>query len=66
MIVVDEVTLVGSRCGPFPAALRLLEQRLIDVESLVHATYPLDEGVVAFERAAAPGVLKVLLEVDER
>ncbi len=62
MVVVDEVTLVGSRCGPFPAALRLLEQRLVDVESLIHATYPLDQGPAAFERAAAPGVLKVLLD----
>ena len=60
-VVVDEVTLVGSRCGPFPAALRLLEQRLVEVESLIHVTYPLNEGLAAFEQAAAPGVLKVLL-----
>ncbi|MEW5958381.1 MAG: alcohol dehydrogenase catalytic domain-containing protein [Chloroflexota bacterium] len=61
LVVVDEVTLVGSRCGPFPAALRLLEQRRVDVEPMIHAAYPLDEGLVAFERAGAPGVLKVLL-----
>jgi threonine dehydrogenase-like Zn-dependent dehydrogenase len=66
MVVVDEVTLVGSRCGPFPAALRLLARRLVDVESLIHGTYPLVEGVAAFERAAAPGVLKVLLAAAER
>jgi alcohol dehydrogenase len=64
MLVVDEVTVVGSRCGPFAAALRLLEQRLIEVEPLIHATFPLDEGLVAFERAVAPGVLKVLLSVS--
>ena len=63
MAVVDEVTIVGSRCGPFPAALRLLAQRLVDVEPLLHATFRLDEGVAAFEQAAAPGVLKVLLAV---
>ena len=63
MAVVDEVTIVGSRCGPFPAALRLLAQRLVDVEPLIHATFRLDEGVAAFEQAAAPGVLKVLLAV---
>ncbi|GAB4528491.1 MAG: alcohol dehydrogenase catalytic domain-containing protein [Anaerolineae bacterium] len=63
MVVVDEVTIVGSRCGPFPAALRLLEGRLIDVESLIHASFPLDAGLAAFERAAAPGVLKVLLTI---
>lgn len=61
MLVVDEVTIVGSRCGPFPAALRLLEGRLIDVESLIQETFSLDAGMAAFERAAAPGVLKVLL-----
>jgi threonine dehydrogenase-like Zn-dependent dehydrogenase len=61
MIVVDEVTVVGSRCGPFIAALRLLEEGLIDVESLIHETFALDDGLIAFERAAASGVLKVLL-----
>ncbi len=61
MVVVDEVTLVGSRCGPFPAALRLLEQRLVDVKPLIHATFPLDESLAAFEHAVTPGVLKVLL-----
>jgi alcohol dehydrogenase len=60
-LVVDEVKIVGSRCGPFPAALRLLEQRLIDVEPLIHETFRLDEGLRAFQRAEAPGVLKVLL-----
>lgn len=61
MVVVDEVNLVGSRCGPFLPALRLLEQRLIDVEPLIHDTFSLDDGLVAFERAASAGVLKVLL-----
>lgn len=60
-VVVDEVTIVGSRCGPFSPALRLLEQALVDVEPLIHDTVPLEEGLAAFERAAAPGVLKVLL-----
>jgi alcohol dehydrogenase len=63
MLVVDEVTVVGSRCGPFPSALRLLAQRLVDVESLIHQIFSLDDGLAAFERAAAPGVLKVLLKV---
>jgi threonine dehydrogenase-like Zn-dependent dehydrogenase len=64
MVVVDEVTLIGSRCGPFPAALRLLEQRLVDVGSLVHATFSLDDGLAAFKRAVEPGVLKVLLSME--
>jgi threonine dehydrogenase-like Zn-dependent dehydrogenase len=60
-VVVDEVTLAGSRCGPFAPALRLLEQRLVKVEALIQATYPLNNGLAAIEQAAAPGALKVLL-----
>ncbi len=63
MLVVDEVTLVGSRCGPFAPALRLLQQGLVDVESLIDAVYPLAEGVAAFERAGTRGTLKVLVKI---
>jgi threonine dehydrogenase-like Zn-dependent dehydrogenase len=62
-IVVDEITVVGSRCGPFAPALELLARKLIDVRSLIHARYPLREGLAAMEHARQPGVLKVLLEV---
>ncbi len=62
-LVVDEITLVGSRCGPFPPALRLLQRGLVDVQPLISAVYPLDRGMEAFARAAEPGVLKVLLQV---
>lgn len=62
-IVVDEITLVGSRCGPFPAALRLLAQGLVDVTSLLHDRFPLDQGPAAYVRAAERGVLKVVLDV---
>jgi threonine dehydrogenase-like Zn-dependent dehydrogenase len=61
-VVVDEISIVGSRCGRFAPALELLEQGAVDVESLVHEEFPLSEGVRALERAAAPGVLKVLLK----
>jgi threonine dehydrogenase-like Zn-dependent dehydrogenase len=60
--VVDEITLVGSRCGPFAPALECLARGQVDVGGLVHARYPLGEGLAAFEHAARPGVLKVLLE----
>jgi len=60
-IVVDEVSLIGSRCGPFAPALRLLAMNLVDVESLVTATYPLAEALAAFKRASAKGALKVML-----
>jgi threonine dehydrogenase-like Zn-dependent dehydrogenase len=60
-VVVDEISVVGSRCGRFPAALELLRARAVDVESLVSETHPLSDGLRAMERAAAAGVLKVLL-----
>jgi len=62
MAAVDEITLVGSRCGPFAPALRLLEQDLVDVLPLIQARYPLDEATTAFEHAARPGALKVLVD----
>ncbi|MGE5123673.1 MAG: MDR/zinc-dependent alcohol dehydrogenase-like family protein [Acidobacteriaceae bacterium] len=61
-LVVDEVTLVGSRCGPFEPALRRLAKGVIDPRLLIEAIYPLQKGSQAFELAAQPGVLKVLLK----
>ena len=60
-LVVDEITLVGSRCGPFAPALRLLESGLVDPTPLISARYALSDGEAAFARAVEPGVLKVLL-----
>lgn len=60
-IVVDEITVVGSRCGPFAPALDLLEQGAIDVESTIEAEYPLAQALAAMQHAARPGVKKVLL-----
>ncbi len=60
-IVVNEISVVGSRCGPMDAALRLLERGLVDVRSLVQARYRLDDAPLALEHAAQPGALKVLL-----
>jgi threonine dehydrogenase-like Zn-dependent dehydrogenase len=60
-LVVDEVRVIGSRCGPLPAALRLLARGLVDVGPMVEAVYGLDDALVAFEHASRPGVLKVLI-----
>jgi threonine dehydrogenase-like Zn-dependent dehydrogenase len=60
-LVVDEIRLVGSRCGPFPAALRLLEQGLVDPLPLVDSRFPLQQGIEALRLAAKSGRLKVLL-----
>ena len=60
-IVVDEISIVGSRCGRFGPALDLLKRDAIDVDSLISEEYPLANGVHAMRRAATRGVLKVLL-----
>jgi threonine dehydrogenase-like Zn-dependent dehydrogenase len=62
LLVVDEITLVGSRCGPFAPALELLAASRVDVTPLMHARYALRDGPAAFAHAQQPGVLKVLLE----
>lgn len=61
--VIDEVTLVGSRCGPFDRALEALEHGLVDVEPLIADRFNLSNGLMALQRAAQKGVLKVLLEM---
>jgi threonine dehydrogenase-like Zn-dependent dehydrogenase len=74
-LVVGEITVVGSRCGPFAPALRLLEASAlaggcppagmgVQVRPLIEAEYPLRRSLVAFEHAARPGVRKILLRPD--
>ena len=60
-LVVDEISIVGSRCGRFEPALDLLKKGAIDIDSLISEEYPLSRGVYAMERAAKKGVLKVFL-----
>ncbi len=60
--VVDEITVVGSRCGPFEPALRLLERGEVDPTPLIARRYPLPQALEAMEAAGQPGMLKVLLE----
>ncbi|GAC1303003.1 MAG: alcohol dehydrogenase catalytic domain-containing protein [Ktedonobacteraceae bacterium] len=60
-IVINEIRIQGSRCGPFAPALRALSQQLVDVRPLISARYTLDEGLAAFQHAGQKGVLKVLL-----
>ena len=60
-IVVEEISVVGSRCGRFAPALELLKRNAVDVESLISEEFALADGIQAMQRAAAPGVMKVLL-----
>jgi threonine dehydrogenase-like Zn-dependent dehydrogenase len=60
--VVDEVNIIGSRCGPFEPALRLMESKQVDPTVLIDSEFSLGEGIKAFEHAAKPSVLKVLIQ----
>lgn len=60
-VIVNEITLVGSRCGRFEPALRLLKSHKINVDSMISEVLPLKDAPRAFQAAAKPGVLKVLL-----
>ena len=62
-VVVDEITIVGSRCGPFPKALEALARRKVQVLPLITARYDLSQGIQAFEHARGKGRLKVLLKI---
>ncbi|MBW1989099.1 MAG: alcohol dehydrogenase catalytic domain-containing protein [Deltaproteobacteria bacterium] len=62
-LVVDEVTLVGSRCGDMGKAMRFLAEKGLDAEALIEATYPFTRHREAFGKAMAPGAGKVLMEM---
>lgn len=63
-IVVDEIQVLGSRCGDFEAALQWLSQRRIDLSDLVSARFPLSKGIEAFAHARLPDQFKVLVECN--
>jgi threonine dehydrogenase-like Zn-dependent dehydrogenase len=61
-LVVDEITLVGSRCGPFDRALAALAGGAVEVRPLISARYPLSDALQAFAHARRKGILKVLID----
>lgn len=63
-IVIDEVAVIGSRCGPFDLALEALCSDRVEVAGLISARYPFAEATAAMKHAGEPGVLKVLLDFD--
>lgn len=64
-LIVNEITLVGSRCGRFGPALRLLRGGELRLDAMLSAAYPLNEAVTALSHAQQPGVLKVLLTAPQ-
>lgn len=65
LVVVNELRLVGSRCGRFAPALQLLAEGAVPVAAMIDARYPLERAAEALDHAARPGVLKVLVDVAE-
>lgn len=63
--VINEVRVVGSRCGPFPPALEAIANGSVNVAAMIDATYPLSDAPAAIEHAQRPGVLKVLLRIAD-
>jgi threonine dehydrogenase-like Zn-dependent dehydrogenase len=63
-LVINEVTVVGSRCGRFPPALRALTQQRVSVTPLIDKIYALSDGLAAVEHAAQPGARKILLKTS--
>jgi threonine dehydrogenase-like Zn-dependent dehydrogenase len=63
-LVVKEIILIGSRCGPFPKAIALLRAHKVDPRPLITRTFPLSETPAAIKYAQRPGVMKVLLKPD--
>jgi threonine dehydrogenase-like Zn-dependent dehydrogenase len=61
-LVINEVQVVGSRCGPFPPAMRALENGSVDVSPLIQERVELEDALEALQIASTPGSLKVLIE----
>jgi threonine dehydrogenase-like Zn-dependent dehydrogenase len=62
-VVINELTILGSRCGPFDKALEALATQNLPVERLIQGRYPLAEGVQAITHAKTKGTLKILLDI---
>jgi threonine dehydrogenase-like Zn-dependent dehydrogenase len=63
-LVIDEINVIGSRCGPFREAIRALAEKQVDVVSLIYRRMKLEQAVEAMSLAARPGVLKVILTME--
>jgi threonine dehydrogenase-like Zn-dependent dehydrogenase len=62
-VVINELIVIGSRCGPFPKAIRIIESQMIELSSLINAYFPLEEGIKAFQYASRKEILKTILRI---
>ena len=63
-VVINEITIIGSRCGPFHRALEAIEKKSVELRPIISRSFKIEDGVEAFEYASQKGVLKVLLKID--
>lgn len=63
--VVNEIQLIGSRCGRFESAIGLLRAGAVDVVPLITDRLPIDEGILAFEKAASANTMKIILQIAD-
>ena len=63
-VVIDEVRIIGSRCGPFPPAIAALASGAVDIRPLIAAEFPIEAAEEAFHAATRPGARKILLDVN--
>ncbi len=64
-VVVNEVAIIGSRCGRLGIAIELLANNKVNISPLLSARFPLEEGLRAFKKAAEPDSMKVLLQIGQ-
>ncbi len=65
-IVIDEINIVGSRCGQFLPAVRFLEKKLFDISPLIEEVYDFDNAIDAFDKSKTKGSMKVLVKINEK
>lgn len=65
-LVIDEISLIGSRCGPFRPAIMALQKGLIDVKPLISGIYNISDGIEAFKDASKGETLKIALRIDQK
>ncbi len=65
-IVINEITVLGSRCGQFKPALRFLERKMIDFKPLISGIYPMDKAIEAFEKNKEKDTLKILISMEQK
>ena len=61
--VINEIKILGSRCGPFRPALEALSMGTVEVRPMISESFSLRDGVAALQRAQSPDVMKVLLHM---